>query len=255
MAHKLPCLVLLVMALGFCTAAQEHASSPQSPDKAPTVTFTLDRASGEPHRYKISVDSTGRASYQIAPAQTGANWVSEGSQITEGSRISQASEMAGDPPEIVKFTMDPATVGHVFELARQTNYFQGDFDYHKHRIADTGRKTLAYADAGRASQTEYNWSENSAIAELTKIFTGIAATLDFGPRLQYLWAHDKLGLDQELSSMESLADSGELAELQIVAPVLQQIASDPSIMNIARERARRILQHAGLPLSTSSAPD
>jgi hypothetical protein len=241
MPRKLLSVELVMMAVCCCLPAQDHARTAASA-VAPTVTFTLDRPALEPHHYTISVDAIGRGSYQIAPAHAGANWISEESLVSEG------------PPEIVKFTMDPATVRHVFELARQTNYFHGDFDYHKHRIADTGSKTLAYADSSRAGQTAYNWSENSAIAELTRIFTGVAATLDLAPRLQYLLAHDKLGLDQELGNIERLAASGELAELQIMAPVLQQIASDPSVMNVARERARRLLQHAGLPLSASSQP-
>ena len=55
---------------------------------------------------------------------------------------------------------------------------------------------------------------------------------------------DKLGLNQELSGMEQAAHSGQLRELQIIAPVLQQIASNSGYMNIARERARNLLQLA-----------
>jgi hypothetical protein len=247
MPRNLLCVVL-VMAVCGCLPAQDHAGSVKAAAVTPSVTFSLDRPALEPHYYTISVDAIGRGSYQIAPAQTGESGVSKGSRVSQDSVVSEGA------PEIVTFTMDPATVRHVFELARQTDYFRGDFDYRKHRIADTGSKTLAYADASRAGRTAYNWSENSAIAELTRIFTGVAATLDFAPRLEYLLAHDKLGLDQELGNMERLAVSGELAELQIVAPVLQRIAADTSVMNVARERARRLLQHAGLPLSASSQP-
>lgn len=244
MLHKFVAAVAVTIALCCCLPAQENTSSvKQVVGAAWTVNFTLDRPALEPHHYLVSVDSLGRGSYSIA------------AEPTNDSVASGIHPDASDaPPEIVKFNWDMATVRHILELARQANYFHGEFDYRKHPVADTGRKTLAYNDSTHAGQTSYNWSENPAITELTKIFTGVAATLDFAPRLQYLLAHDKLGLDQELGNMETVASYGELAELQIVAPLLQQIASDPSVMNIARERARRLLQHAGLPLSASSQP-
>ena len=244
MFQKLVCLVVVTIALCCCLPAQDNTSSVKEVVGASwTINFTLDRPVLEPHHYLVSVDSLGHGSYSIA------------AEKTDDSAASDVHpDASAAPPEIVKFKWDAATARHIFELARQANYFHGDFDYRKHPVADTDRKTLAYNDSTHAGQTSYNWSENPTITELTKIFTGVAATLDFGPRLQYLLAHDKLGLDQELGKMEEVASYGELAELQVVAPLLQQIASDAGVMNIARERARRLLQHAGLPLSASSQP-
>jgi hypothetical protein len=45
--------------------------------------------------------------------------------------------------------------------------------------------------------------------------------------------------------MESALESHNLAELQIIAPTLESIANDPAILNIARQRAKRLLAKAG----------
>ena len=46
--------------------------------------------------------------------------------------------------------------------------------------------------------------------------------------------------------MEALAQNKDLAELQVIAPILQNIANDTSVLHVARERAQRLLAGAGL---------
>ena len=60
----------------------------------------------------------------------------------------------------------------------------------------------------------------------------------------FLRRFNKLGLEEELKAMESAAESHSLAELQIVVPTLESIADDPAILNIARQRAKRLLAKA-----------
>jgi hypothetical protein len=44
--------------------------------------------------------------------------------------------------------------------------------------------------------------------------------------------------------MEEMAQNQSLAEIQVIAPLLQNIANDSSVLNIARQRARRLLANA-----------
>ena len=60
----------------------------------------------------------------------------------------------------------------------------------------------------------------------------------------YLHRFDKLGLEDELKGMEDAAESHNLAELQIIAPTLESIADDTTVLNIARQRAKRLLAKA-----------
>ncbi|HTC78411.1 MAG TPA: hypothetical protein VK657_07330, partial [Terriglobales bacterium] len=143
-----------------------------------------------------------------------------------------------------KFTMGAADRQRIFALARQAGYFNGNFDFSKHKVAQTGVKTLAYEDATRHYQTTYNWSQNPAISELNSIFMAISNTLESGRRLSYLMRFDKLGLEKELKGMEQAAAAGELRELAAIAPTLEQLASDASYMHIVQERARHLLKLA-----------
>jgi hypothetical protein len=53
-----------------------------------------------------------------------------------------------------------------------------------------------------------------------------------------------------LKRMEELDKQGVLLEIQAIEPVLKQIASDRSFMNIARQRAQRLLR---MPVSPSGS--
>ncbi|MGO9212225.1 MAG: hypothetical protein ACLPXM_12090 [Terriglobales bacterium] len=224
--------------LAACAALHAQAP-PHEPDQPrrpaiPTVTFTFDWPSVEPHRYVIAVDTSGNAAYQ--------SWTAD----------STAEPSSADDPYLLKFTVSPTARGRIFTLARQLKYFNGDFEYRKHRVAATGDKTLAYADPDRQYETRYNWSENPDIDELTALFQGMSTTLESGRRLERLRRFERLGLDEELKNLEHLAVEHRASELQLIAPILVQLAQDPAVLNIARQRARHILQIAGVPLEVNS---
>jgi hypothetical protein len=221
-------VLLLASTLLRAQTPKLEPNDPQHP-RVPTVTFTFDWPSIEPHRYIISVDSTGHAAYQ--------SWTADPA----------AGQSSASDRYMLKFTVSSVARDRAFALARQLKYFNGDFEYHKHRIAFTGDKTLAYADPGKRYETRYNWSENAGIGELTALFQGISTTIESGRRLQRLYRFERLGLDEELKNLEYLAVEHTATELQLIAPILQQLADDPAILNIARQRARHLLQIAGPP--------
>jgi hypothetical protein len=219
--------LLLLSTLLPAQTPKLEPSNPQHP-LVPTVTFTFDWPSIEPHRYVISVDSSGDASYQ--------SWTTEAG----------AEQSVGDP-YMLKFTASVVARDRIFELARQLKYFNGDFEYRKHRVAATGEKTLAYADPDKRYETRYNWSEDPNIDQLTALFQGMSTTIESGHRLTRLLRFDRLGLDEELKNLEHVAAEHRATELQTIAPILEQLTTDPGVMNIARQRARHILQIAGTP--------
>ena len=85
---------------------------------------------------------------------------------------------------------------------------------------------------------------------MTALFQNVAATLEFGRRLAHYHRYQKLALDDELRRMEDQARHGDLAELQAVNSVLQEIFDDPSVINVVRARAQRIMEMG----KTASSP-
>ncbi len=163
-----------------------------------------------------------------------------------GKYSSRNPEKTGDDVDDfqTEFTMSPAGRDKIFRYAKEVNYFDGDFTFKKHVVASTGKKTLSYSDPTRHFSTTYDYSENKAIQEITNIFAGVSNTIEHGRKLKFLRRFDKLGLEEELKAMENAAESHNLADLQIIAPTLKSIADDTTVLNIARQRAKKLLAKA-----------
>ena len=207
-------LVLLVSVFGLSTRV--HAADPA------TVSFALDFPNSNPDHYVISVESDGRAHYDSS------------------GKLSPDSD--DRTTYQTDFTFSDATRTRVFDLAAQAHYFSGKVDSGNKKLAFTGSKKLSYKDAQRSSQAEYNFSPVAPVQQLTTLFENIGATMEFGRRLAYFHRYQKLALDDELKRMEDQARRGDLAELQAVKPVLQEIYDDGSVINVVRARALRIME-------------
>lgn len=222
---RLLVLLVLMAATALAQVPQLDVERGADPPVIPTVKFEFQGTGLRLDQYSLAVDSTGSAAYE--------------------SRMQDTMEPG--VPYTLRFTVSEATRDRLFHLARRTDYFKGEFDYTKVRVADTGRKTLVYLDPNGRTETTYNWSENQAIQELTRIFQGIANTIEAGRRLERLRRHDRLGIDAELRKMEDLARMQLLSELQIIAPLLRSLLRDEALMRISRQRILRLMQGAKVP--------
>jgi hypothetical protein len=190
------------------------------------VTFALDFPGSDPAHYSIAVQSDGRGSYECV------------------GRISQESDETENYQ--AEFSFSDSTRARIFELAAQANYFSGPIDAGKKKLAFTGTKKLSYKDGQRDTAGNYNFSSIPAVQQLTALFQSVAATMEFGRRLEHYHRYQKLALDDELERMELQARDGQLSELPAVKPVLKEIYNDPSVMNVVRARAQRIIAMGSL---------
>lgn len=186
-----------------------------------TVSFSLDFPNSVPDHYTISVASNGQSHYSCT------------AKISDQSddRDTYSSD----------FTVSDATRAHIFELVSQAHFFSGKVDSGNRKLAFTGKKTLVYTDGQRNNTADYNYSQVPAVQQLTTLFQSIAATLEYGRHIVFEHRYQKLALDDELKRMETDARNGSLAELPSVKPILQKVYDDPSVMNVARARAQRIM--------------
>jgi hypothetical protein len=214
-------LLLTTCALFSQAMFSQTTKQAEPAEGAPLVTFELDWRAVDPQHYTITIDSAGRASY-----------------------MSQAHTESGDTPGdpyLLKFTADPRTTAEIFRLAQELNYFQGKFDDLGKKVAQTGTKTLRYGNGEKQYSTDYNASTNAKLNQLTSLFQRMSTTFELARKLQTKLRYDKLGLDDVLKRMEEMNKSGQLAELQAIAPTLTQVANDLAVMSVARQRARRLL--------------
>jgi hypothetical protein len=217
---QIVCLLIFpsILFSSILAGSQTEAGSPA------VVAFTLDFPGSQPEHYSIRVQSDGSARYQ-----------------SSGRRPDSDESDSFD----LDFTLAPETRQKIFELAAKAGYFQKDIDSHNKHLAFTGEKTLGYRDARRSGEATYNYSSMPAVQELTNLMQSLSVTLEFGHRLEYDHHYQKLALDEELKRMEEIARTNQLADITAIQPILDRIIADPSVINVTRARARRLLERAG----------
>ena len=213
---RFPLLLSLVWSLPAICADQP---------RSPAVSFTLDFPNSNPSHYEITIFKDGKGSY------------------TSNGQLSHDAQPAD--PEVLEFAISDQVRQQVFDLAKRAHYFNGKIDSGRTNIANTGAKTLAYRDGDKLTSATYNYSPSVPVEELTSIFQNLSTTLEFGRRLTFFHKYQKLALDEELKNMEELRRDGSLGDIQAIAPVLNEIANDHSVMNVSRARAMRLLALAG----------
>ena len=222
---QIVCLLIFSSILFSSTFAGSQTEAPA------VVTFTIDFPTSQPEHYSIRVQSDGLAHYQ-----------SSGRRSPDSDETDSHENDSFD----LDFTVAAETRQRIFELAAKAGYFQKDVDSHHKGLAFTGKKTLAYKDARRSGESTYNYSLKPAVQDITSLMQSLAATLEFGHRLQYDHQYQKLALDEELKHMEGLARNNELIEVAAIQPILDQIIADQSVINVTRARAQRLLERAGV---------
>jgi hypothetical protein len=206
---------LLLVALFAIGVVAESRGGPA------TVSFSLDFPGANPGHYEITVGADGKGFY------------------SSNGQLNQDSDPADPVP--LPFTLSDQVREQIFDLAQRAHYFKGKVDSDNKKIANTGVKILTYKADNQNSQATYNYSPVAPVQQLTAIFEGLSTTLEFGRRLSYFRKYQKLALDEDLKRMEEMQKEDNLGDIQAIAPILNEIADDASVMNVSRARALRLL--------------
>jgi hypothetical protein len=227
-------LAFTIALLALPIAAQQKATAAAQP----SVTFRFDWSQGIPWQaYSITVQADGNTHFEGTPAPD--------RDISDTDLFQQ------------DFIMSEVNRSEIFELAKKLDYFQGDFDSHLKKIAQTGSKTLEYKAATSHGSTTYNWSQNANVEELTRLFLAIANTIDYGRKLTFQYRFDKLGTNTRLKELEELQVNRSAQEINAIEPILRKIADDPNMMHISRQIAQQLLRTlnaSGQPNETPAQP-
>ena len=200
----------------LCAAGlAEFASS--SPAAGAKLTFRRIFKSSTPEFIEISVrEDSDEASYEI--------------------------RQLDDDPEKLPFEVSAPLRGKMFELAGQLNRFQGqDLDVHR-KIANLGEKTFRWEKGSEVHEAVFNYTLNTAAAQLLQIFEGLARQQELLMLLERRMKYDRLGINDALLQFESDLNRKLLPEPQRALPALDQIASDTRFVDIARQRARAVAE-------------
>lgn len=232
------CLVLSLTASQI-TAQQQDAS----------VIFKFSWKYGRPSNYMVTLHRGGQLDY-VSDDHSLTSPQERNQPVESNAEQSvQANDAASQERFTKQFQATEVLRQRIFTLAEELKFFDGQFEFTAHPVAQTGSKTLGYQDATHHTSATYNYSENSSIQQLTEIFQGISLTIESGRKLEFDRRFDKLSLDQDLKALDDLSKDGHLYEVQAIAPLLQRLAVDRTVLHIAQQSAQRILTRAGLPVA------
>ena len=135
----------------------------------------------------------------------------------------------------------------IFELVSQLGYFEGlDLDVHR-KIANLGEKTFRWQTGSKTSEVVFNYTLNMQATQLVQICEGLARQQELMELLQRRIKYDRLGVNDALLQFETDFNKGVLPEPQVALPLLDQIASDSHVVEIARQRARSLAERLRHP--------
>lgn len=203
---------------------------------ASLAAFAADATPGAKVQFKFDFPGSNPAHYEITVQQDGHDY------YTSNGDLGNSTSPDSTPFE---FSVSDKTRQEVFALAKKANYFTGKVDSGNTKLANTGAKTLVYKDASHDTSATYNYSLDPSIQQITNILQGLSTVLEYGRRLTWFHKYQKLALDDDLKQMQERQQSNTLGDLEAIAPLLKQIANDPSVMRMTRARALRLLASAG----------
>ncbi len=152
-----------------------------------------------------------------------------------------------EPPSPQPLEVGSPLRAKLFELAAQLNDFRGlDLDIRR-RIANLGEKTFRYERGGQANEVSFNYTLNATANQLMMVFEGLARQQEHLIKLQRRMKYDRLGVNEALLQFEADLNRKLLPEPERLVPTLEQIANDPRIVEIARQRARTLAERIRSP--------
>ncbi len=182
------------------------------PDPA-RLTFTKSFPGSSPDYYRIVLSEEGKAIYTVA----------------------------ADDDRPAAFQVSKEFTSRVFELASQLGYFKGSPLETKKKLANMGKKTVLYESGAERSEQTYNYSELPEAQELTSLFEKLSTTQQHLIALERQMRFDKLALMKQLLVIDSAVTRKDLAEPQLLVPVLEEIAKNKAFLGIAQQRAKIVL--------------
>ena len=205
-------LSLAAFALSLATASLGYAEE----SSTARLTFVKVFRGSAPEYIRITVDENGETTFQGGSADR--------------------------PDAPGSFRLSSGIAARLFGLAAELNYFQGSGLESGHRVAFMGQKTFVYEKGSVRNEASYNHTRSAAAQELQLWFERIARGRILAAQLEHRLLFDRLGLLETLREFEREFNAGNIVDPEQFIPVLERLAGDPRLMQLARTRAQSLLR-------------
>lgn len=143
---------------------------------------------------------------------------------------------AADEAEPDQFQLDTAASKALFDLAEKLNHFQGKLESGL-KVAKTGDKTYRWEDGAAVSEAKYNHTNSEDAKALQDWFERITECQRILSELQRTLRYDRLGVNEVVLRLDAVTQQKRVVAPEQFIPILDRIAKNESILNMARERA------------------
>lgn len=206
-------LGVAVAALGL--AGVNACASEAAVPGYPRITYSKVLHGSTPEYFSITVDRHGHATYEAGNLN--------------------------EPNSPRNLQLRDVTTQKVFDLAGALNNFDAvELESYK-KVANLGRKTLAYDDGSQKHQAAFNFTTRREAQELLDIFEKISAVAQHIATLEHSIQFDRLRLPEQLRQIQRDLDRRALAEPELMEPTLRKIVKNPRFLHLAQSRAQNIL--------------
>ena len=204
-AWPLP-LALLLLAGGLSEAGQ------------PTRVFwqkDYSRGKTELHRIEVATDGTARYVLRLGDGE----------------------------PVAVDFQLKPHTLRRLLEMFVQADFMNRDKNFvSSRRVADTGTRTIRLASGPQTREVVFRHTDDKTFRKIVTFFDHLSAQERFLLDMTLTLKHDRLGIPRKLDQLQGFLDRKTIVDPQRFSPLLKRISQDASLMNLARQTARRLLR-------------
>jgi hypothetical protein len=148
-------------------------------------------------------------------------------------------ESADDEPET--FKIEPGAAAAMFDLAEKLGRFKSPLESGL-KVANMGQKTFRWENGSEKNEAKFNYSLDENARLLHDWFERITETEALVLQLRRAVRYDRLGVNDAVLKIHAAWDRKRLVGLEQLLPLLDRVASNESLINMARERARALAE-------------
>lgn len=172
-------------------------------------------------------------------------------KVRENGMCTADIRQLDDDAEPQPFQASPALIAKMFQMAAELNHFANIELNVKRRLANLGEKTFRYEKGAQGSEVTFNYTVNPTAQQLMQIFEGLGRQQEHVQLLEHRMRFDRLGVNDELLQIEIDLNRKFLPEPERLIPILESVANDTRVMEIARQRARSLVERIRTPAKVS----
>lgn len=154
--------------------------------------------------------------------------------LTQKGELTYQEEANEPSPDQVQ--LDAATTASVFELAAKLDHFKMKLESGL-KVAKTGDKTYRWEEGGSANETKYNHTNDENARALQEWFEHVSESQRILADLERTYKYDRLGVNEVVLRLSTAWQTKHVVAPAQFTPILDRIAKNESLINMARERA------------------